>query len=108
MKIPSRFKLFGRTIEIVFDSAPFVERPETAAFASYRLNRIEMNPNRAISGNDEQLAQSFLHEVMHFITYHAGSSYKGTEHHLMHQDEEFVDLCSQLLHQALTTMEYDQ
>lgn len=92
MKIPNRFKLFGMTIEIVWDKEPFVERPEVSAFSSYRKNRIELNPNRSISGNDEQVEQTFFHELMHFITYHAGSSYRGKDHSIMHQDEEFIDL----------------
>ena len=107
MNIPSRFQLFGRTIEVVWDSSVFTEHPETAAFASYRKNCIEMNPNRAISGNDEQVAQTFCHELMHFITYHAGAALREKDHSLMHRDEEFIDLCGNLLHQALSTMEYD-
>ena len=107
MRIPKRFKLFGRTIEVVWEQGPFVERPECAAFACYRQNRIEMNPNPAISGGPEQQEQSFMHEMVHFITYHSGVAYRGKDHSRMHQDEEFVDLTAQLLHQALSTMEYD-
>ena len=106
MKIPKRFKLFGRTIEVVWDQGPFIERPECAAFACYRQNRIEMNPNTAVSGTVEQQEQNFLHELVHFITYHSGAAYRGDDARLMHQDEEFVDLTSQLLHQAMSTMEY--
>lgn len=107
MNIPKRFNLFGRTIDVVFIDGPFVERPETSAFASYRQNRIEINPNRAISGNDDQLAQTFCHELVHFILYHSGVAYRGKDPSRMHQDEEFVDLTSQLLHQALSTAEYE-
>ena len=107
MKIPKRFKLFGRTIEVVFDPQPFIERPECAAFACYRQDRIQINPNRAISGSDSQNEQHFYHELMHFILYHAGSSYKGKDHSAMHRDEELVDLCGQLLHQVISTMEFE-
>lgn len=65
-----------------------------------------MNPNRAVSGNDEQLEQNFCHELVHFIIYHSGSAYRGKDHSQMHHDEEFIDLTGQLLHQALSTMEY--
>ena len=107
MKIPKRFKLFGKTINVSWSDDPFVERPEASAFASYRKDEIQINPNRAISGNDDQIAQSFCHELMHFIMYHAGPSCREKDHSRMHRDEEFVDLCGNLLHQALDTMEYE-
>jgi len=107
VKIPKRFKLFGRTIEVVFDPLPFVERSDCSGFASYRLGQIELNPSQFIYGKPDQKEQTFYHELMHFILYHAGSSYKGTDNALMHQDEEFVDLCGNLLHQAISTMEFE-
>jgi len=106
-RIPSRFKLFGRTIEVLWEAENFIEKPECSGFASYRRGCIELNPNPVIYGKPEQKLQSFYHELMHFIFYHAGASYKGTDHTNMHCDEEFVDLCSNLLHQALITMEFD-
>ena len=107
MKIPKRFKLFGRTIEVVFDEALFVERPECSGFASYRMGKIELNPSKFLYGKADQKEQTFYHELMHFILYHAGSSYSGEDHNNMHQDEPFVDLCSNLLHQAISTMEFE-
>ena len=108
MKIPKRFKLFARTIEVVWVEEPFVEHPEASGFASYRKGCIELNPNKFLYGKDDQKEQTFYHELMHFILYHAGASYKGEDNNLMHKDEEFVDLCGNLLHQAISTMEFDE
>ena len=55
----------------------------------------------------EQLEQTFYHELMHFILYYAGASYRGKDNSQMHRDEEFVDLCSNLLHQAMSTMTFE-
>lgn len=106
-RIPSRFKLFGQTIEVSHSFQSFVENPEASGFASYRTGTIEINPNPALYGKPHQKEQTFYHELMHFILYHAGSSYKGDYHTRMHKDEEFVDLCGNLLHQAISTFEYD-
>lgn len=65
-----------------------------------------MNPNTAVSGGAERQEQTFMHELVHFIIYHSGAAYRGKDHAVMHQDEAFIDLTAQLLHQALTTMEY--
>lgn len=43
---------------------------------------------------------------MHFIFYYSGAAYQGKADY-MQQDEGFVDMVGGLLHQALSTMEYD-
>ena len=105
MRIPERFKLFGQTIEVTHDPSKFVEEKEgTYGYASYRENKIYLKAAPHIS--KEMQEQVFLHELMHFILYHSEGSYKESKDSYMHSNEWFVDLCSQLLHQALTTMEY--
>lgn len=99
--------LFGRTIEVVFSENHFVERPEASGFASYRNGEIQINPNPAVYGKPDQREETFCHELVHFLTFHAGSSLREKDHAMMHTDEEFVDLLGNLLHQALSTMEYD-
>lgn len=107
MKVPKHFKLMGQTIQVVFLPEIFVEKDGFYGFSSYRQNQIQLRPSTSINPlTDEQICQTFCHELMHFILYHAGNAYKGKEEY-MHQDEGFVDLCGHLLHQALITMEYD-
>jgi len=108
VKIPTRFKLLGQTIEVkfCFDSR-FVEKDSSIGFASYRLNSIFIKPNsEAHPLTTEQIEEAFFHELMHFVTYYAGAAYSG-KHEYMHQDEGFIDMCAGLLHQAFSTMEYD-
>ena len=106
MKIPNKFKLFGQTIKVVCDHSFFTEKDGYCGFASYRANQIQLlpsTPTRPLT--DEQISQTFCHELMHFIIYHAEASCSGKAD-FMHQDEGFIDLCGSLLHQALTTMEF--
>lgn len=101
-KIPTRFKLLGQTINVVFDASQFVEKDGYHGFASYRLNEIQLKP-----GLKKDLTESaFFHELMHFILYHAEAALpKDSEY--PHKEDGFVEMCGALLHQALTTMEYD-
>ena len=95
----------GQTIQVVFAPELFIEKDGAYGFSSYRQNQIQLRPSTpTLPLNDEQIGQTFCHELMHFIVYHAGAAYKGKADY-MHQDEEFIDLCGQLLHQALTSFE---
>ena len=104
MKIPKRFKLLGQTIHVVWESQHFVEKTDCIAFACYRKNEIQMNPNMPYK-NDEQMQQTFLHELVHFIIYFSQTT-KNKECEYLHEDEPFIDMSAHLLHQAITTMEY--
>ena len=107
MKIPGRFKLLGQTISVVFVPGEFTERDGAHGFASYRLNQIQLRPPTETHPlSAEQIGQTFCHELTHFILFHAGAAYTCKDDD-MHRDEGFVDLFGSLLHQALTTMEYD-
>lgn len=105
MDIPKRFRLFGQIITVSWDTCYFAEKTDCAAFACYRLNEIQMNPNMPYKTN-EQREQTFLHELVHFIVYFSqGARTKDCEY--MHEDEPFIDTMANLLHQALTTMKYE-
>ena len=107
MKVPKRFKLFGQTITVVFAPEKFTEADGRYGFCSYRLNEIQLRPSTPVSPlSDAQIEQVFWHELTHFVLYYAGAAYSGKSDY-MHQDEGFVDLVGNLLHQAVTTMEYD-
>lgn len=106
MRIPKRFKLFGQTIEVVFDGKPFVESDGYNGFASYRTNRIEIRPStEAQPRTQTQLEQTFCHELMHYIIYHSEAAITGKKDY-PHQEEGFIELASHILHQALSTMEF--
>jgi len=106
-RIPKRFKLLGQTINVSIDENDFINMDDWVGKAIYKSNKICILPSTDKNPiNQEQLDQTFCHELMHFITFHAGSSYSGKEDY-MHRDEGFIELMGSLLHQALTTFEGD-
>jgi predicted SprT family Zn-dependent metalloprotease len=106
MRVPKRFRLMGQIIDVVYRPDQFRDSGWEGV-ASYQTNQIVLQPSSdAVPLKPEALEQTFLHEMVHFILYHSGAAYTGKRDY-MHQDEGFVDLTASLLHQALTTMEYD-
>lgn len=96
MQIPTRFNLHGQTIEVVFD--PAVDfRNDNRGEAQFRINRISLAPSSSSHPRPRaQVEQTFCHELMHYISHHAG----------IDMSERDIDLMGNLLHQAVTTMEY--
>lgn len=107
MRIPNRFKLFGQTIKVTSRPEDFIECTDRVASVSYRMNEIQLNPSMSYK-NKDQNEQAFFHELVHIILYYSQDAYKHSDKHMMHQQEPFVDLTAMLLHQAITTMEYDE
>lgn len=106
MRIPVRFKLLGQTITVIFRPEKFIENDGSVGFASYRKNEIELRPSTTVHPlTDEQIEQTFWHELTHFVMYYAGAAYSGKKDY-MHQDEGFVDLVGALYHQAVSTFEF--
>lgn len=100
MKIP--------TTEVIFKPEQFTEKDGSYDWSSYRLYQIQLRPSTATHPITEaQLEQTFYHELMYFILYYAGASY-SVKADYMHQDEGFVETCANLLHQELSTFEYDK
>jgi len=98
MRIPNKFKLMGKTIEI-----HFVEdlRNDTGNVgeAIFRLNKINLqSSNIGVPIPIENIEKVFCHELVHFILYELGED-------RLKDDERFVESFAGLLHQALTTME---
>jgi predicted SprT family Zn-dependent metalloprotease len=105
--IPSQFELLGKTVCVKFDGSKFVDADGIMGMAVYRADEIILRPSTAtLPITSEQLAQTFWHELTHFIMYHAGAAYSGKTDY-MHQDEGFIDLVGSLLHQATSTFRYD-
>lgn len=104
MIIPARFKLLGETITVRYD-ADLNLLHDSFGQARYRKNEIVIQPN--VDGcprTVEQLDQTFCHELVHHILYAGGEDEFEPP---LHRREFFVDRLASLLHQALTTMEYD-
>lgn len=99
LNVPLRFKLFGETIDVVWDNE-LNNRDNANGMSNYRYSRIELQPNtKAIFRSKEQVEQSYLHEVVHFIL-------AAIQEEKLRTDEKFVELFSKALHQVLTTSEY--
>lgn len=108
MQIPKRFKILGHSIEVAENKRLAHERNWNGA-ACYEECRIELLPKSEQHPLSEtKTEQVFCHELSHFLLYYAGAA---INHQLdgkyAHQNEEFVDLIGSLLHQVLTTMEYE-
>jgi len=104
MKIPKRFKLFGQTIEVGFDPDLIDER-DWCGSSSHRRNLIKLAPPSITHPrSNAQIEATFCHEFVHQIFYAAGFKIDGE---YAHSNEDVVDIVGNLLHQALTTMEYE-
>lgn len=108
MKIPTRFKLMGKTVVVQYDKNIF-HNDDRHGIASFRKDTIVLQSRcEGINYSQANIELTFLHELVHHISYHAGSTIQhkmGNDY--LYRDEGFVDLFANLLHQALTTMEYE-
>ncbi len=74
----------------------------------YEQKWIKLHPRSDIIPVSESSREhTVLHELTHAILYHADAAVKLPDDKSLRDNEGFVDLFSGLLHQALTTMEYD-
>lgn len=105
MQIPKRFKQFGQTIEVLRKICDPVENSDRLGFASYRLNEIHISPSdekQPLKADQEEAI--FCHELTHFLFFGAGLK-NGKM--WLYRDEDAVEKFAGLLHQALTTMEFE-
>lgn len=100
MRIPQRFKLMGHTITVEYD--PMLDgRNGALGEARYTTNSIALQPNTDTFNRPQSTQEHvFLHELTHHIL-------NEMNEHELRGNEKFVDVFSGLLHQALTTMEYE-
>jgi hypothetical protein len=100
VKIPKRFKLYGQTIEVEWDTK-LLHEDDARGMAVYRDSKIKLqSPSDSNPLPVPLVEQAFCHELVHFIFHAAG--YPDDR-----SDEVKVERMSQLLHQALTTMEHE-
>lgn len=101
MKIPKRFKLCGHTMEVVYDNL-ILHRNDNRGEACYRDHTIKLMPSTVSSPLPQtSVEEAFCHEMTHFILYLAGYIHEAN-------DEGMVTRIGLLLHQALSTMEYNE
>ena len=109
MKIPSQFKILGKIITVKYDKN-IAYKDDVSGYASYRTNEIILQPVcGGVECSQTNVEIAFMHELIHHICYHAGAAinHKLDQGNYLHQNEEFVDLFAGILHQALTSMEFD-
>jgi len=107
MKIPKRFKLLGHTIEVTENPALMNDRNWNGA-ARYDDCKIELLPiSDATPRHITSYEQTFCHELMHYLLWAGGGAVNHELKDHIHHNEEFVDLMGGLLHQVLTTAEYE-
>lgn len=101
MRIPKSFKMHGHKIEVVHDPQ-LLHKNDNRGEASYRESKIRLQP---CTGDnpipDSHIEESFCHELIHLLFHHAGYSKDRS-------DESKVWRLGLLLHQALSTMEYEE
>ena len=99
-KVPSAFQLFGQRITVK-RVANLVSSHSAVGEARLASNEIFLQENvDGLRVPETQIAQTFFHELLHFCFGFIGQ----TE---LEKDEVLVDNLAQLLHQAMTSMEYE-
>lgn len=98
--IPTAFQLFGQRIDVEYDDMLVYEHNALGCSLMGR-NLIKLQPDTDQHPiKMEQMEQVFLHELTHWVL-------DMMDRDDLSKDEHFVDTFSHLLHQAMSTMEYD-
>ena len=101
MKIPKRFKLMGQTIEIVYD-ASLNDVDDNVGQTRYRRNQIVLQSHvEGVFRLPSSIEKTFLHELFHWLFHMAGEEE-------LRNNERLIAVLAGLLHQAMTTMEYEE
>ena len=101
MKIPTRFKLLGETINVNW-SSDMLAKSATYGVAAFRFNEITLQKhNEGSPIPQDKIERTFMHELIH----HALNAMAEDD---LAGNEKFFDVLAGLLHQALTTAEYGQ
>lgn len=99
-KVPIRFKLMGYTIEVEIKEL-LSENHDAVGASLFRRNKIEIQDTDMLDRPKCKAEKTFIHEVLHWVLYVMGEDE-------LKDNERFVDIMAGLLHQVLTTMEYDK
>ena len=97
--LPASFTLFGRTIIVETDPA-LSYKDDCVGCTRYRRNRIALQPpTEGVLIVQANMEETFFHELTHWILHMIQET-------TLDENETFVDLFAQCLHQALTTMTF--
>ena len=100
IRIPKEFQIFGHIYKIKLDPS-LIEKDDSVGEFDPRNYIITLQPKKGICRNrpNTHFEQTFLHELTHAVLHEIGAEN-------LCDDDKFVDLFSQALHQALKTMKY--
>ena len=101
-RIPKAFTMFGQRIQVKFVD-DLIDGTDCVGLARLRKNVIELQTGTGpqIVRPREQTEQTFFHELVHWAL-----DLLCEEE--LSKDEKLVDKIGSMLHQAFTTMEYDE
>jgi hypothetical protein len=98
MQIPESFQLHGQNYRVKNDPT-LTNRTDNRGLTNPRVNEILLQvTTEAVPIPMTLVEQTFCHELMHCLLIHAESK--------MGDDEKFVNLMGNLLHQAWSTMTF--
>ncbi len=101
MRIPSRFNLLGREIQVVFDNKTCGDR-KCLGSAYLDFDKILLaDEKEGIKLPSSLIEHTFVHEALHHFLNALGEDKLG-------DNEKFVDILSGMIHQMLTTSKYDE
>ena len=104
-RIPKRFKLFGKTIEVK-QSKDLSSKRDLVGSGNLKTHTIEVQIDcDGYEIKDDEVALNFFHELTHFILYDL--EFKLEDGTYAYRDEQCCSLFGLCLHQVLTTMEYE-
>lgn len=98
-KIPKRFKLFGSTINIVWDNK-LMNQKENYGEAHYSQSKIILSHTHGVEPlSQDKILDTYYHEKVHLIL----DTMNEKE---LSRNERFVDVFAKLLRQSDITSEY--
>lgn len=99
MGIPKQFKLFGSTIEVIFDNK-YCNNKSLYGEASYSENKIILSNVDGVDDlSPDRILDTYYHEKVHLILDSMGETD-------LSKNEKFVEIFSKLLRQSDITSEY--
>lgn len=99
MKIPTKFKLFGTTYDVVWDDKRMNDRGEYGV-CDYSNTTITLSTTEGATPlSEDRMLDVFYHEKIHAIL-------DMMNEHELSMNEKFVDILAKLLRQADETAEY--
>lgn len=97
-KIPSKFKLFGTTINVVWDNVQ-MNRGQKYGQADYSKCEITLSDTHGVEQlTEDRMMDTFYHEKVHIIL-------DSMQERDLSNNERFVDIFAKLLRQADETAE---